>query len=412
MLTNGELLGSYRIIDGLNRGAMGVVYVAEHVLIGRKVALKLIAPELAAQPEAVRLFFREARAANQIAHPNIIQITDLVEGHGDDPCFMVMELLEGHTLGEVIEQEGRLPGARVIEVGVQVADAMAAAHEVGVIHRDLKPENIFLCNRGGDVKILDFGLAHLGSRRRRSRESTVIACGTPLYMSPEQAGSDTVDDRADIYSLGAVLYEAITGKPVFDYESVRDLMLAHISETPEPPSQTGVEVNAELEKLIMECLEKAPEARPRSMRQVAERLAAIGEGARTVTIEAMMADAFERASAELDRMLETFEREPATPEPASAIPTRVPARYDDTLMVRPLRRPQRPRRARRWVAGVAVAVALALAPLWGSISGLAARAAAELAAPILSIAEVDAAPLEIGPALGSAAAKPVGASPD
>jgi serine/threonine-protein kinase len=389
---------------------MGVVYVAEHELIGRKVALKFIAPELAEKPEAVRLFFREARAANQIAHPNIIQITDLVEGDGEDPCFMVMELLEGHTLGEVIEQEGRLPGERVIEIGVQVADAMAAAHENGVIHRDLKPENIFLCNRGGDVKILDFGLAHLGSRRRRSRESTVIACGTPLYMSPEQAGSDAVDERADIYSLGAVLYEAITGKPVFDYESVRDLMLAHISETPEPPSASGLPVNPDLEKLVMECLEKAPEARPRSMRHVAERLDAIGEGARTVTIEAMMADAFEKASAELDRMLETFEREPETPKavPASPVPVPVPRRYDDTLMVRPLRRPPRPRRSRRWVAGLAVAGTLALTPLWEPISTFAARAAAELATPILSIAEVDAAPLE----LGSAAAKPVGAARD
>jgi serine/threonine-protein kinase len=229
-------------------------------------------------------------------------------------------------------------------------------------------------------------------------------------MSPEQAGSDAVDERADIYSLGAVLYEAITGKPVFDYESVRDLMLAHISETPEPPSASGIPVNPDLEKLVMECLEKAPEARPRSMRHVAERLDAIGEGARTVTIEAMMADAFEKASAELDRMLETFEREPETPKavPASPVPVPVPRRYDDTLMVRPLRRPPRPRRSRRWVAGLAVAGTLALTPLWEPISTFAARAAAELATPILSIAEVDAAPLELGPA----AAKPVGAARD
>lgn len=273
MYVPGDVLGSYKIISPLGRGSMGVLYVAEHLLIGRRVALKVIASEIAHHPEAVTLFFREARAANQINHPNIIQITDLVEGFADSPTFLVMEILDGYTLREVLDQEKALTPIRVAEIGARIADAMAAAHRVGVIHRDLKPDNIFMCVGGAsEIKILDFGIANLSG----DSTSSEIACGTPLYISPELAGADGFDERSDVYSLGAMLYEAIAGRPVFDYHSVRDLFVAHVAEAPVGLSlESGAA--AELEAIIMSCLAKSPSSRPASMQTIADALTALAE---------------------------------------------------------------------------------------------------------------------------------------
>ena len=266
MLERNQFVGAYRILECIGRGAMGAVYRAEHELIGRRVALKVIRPEMARHPEAIELFFREARAANQMAHPNIIQITDLVKGDGTTPSFMVMEHLDGFTLRAVLDQEGRLEPRRMLEIAEAIASAMAAAHEAGVIHRDLKPDNIFLCHPDGSVKILDFGIARLvGSHQPEPGDS--LACGTPLYISPEQAGADAIDERTDIYSLGALLYEALAGRPVFEGEGIRDLLTAHIADPPEALVLEGAGASR-LAALVMRCLEKSPEDRPPSMDDV------------------------------------------------------------------------------------------------------------------------------------------------
>lgn len=423
MLRAGQILGSYRIIEQLSRGAMGIVFVAEHALIGRRVALKVIAPEMAENPDAVKLFFREARAANQIEHPNIIQITDLVEAHGEQPCFMVMELLDGHSLGEVIEEERRLPQQRVAEVGAQIADAMDAAHGVGVIHRDLKPDNVFLCHRGGEVKILDFGLAHLGARRRGASERAAVSCGTPLYMSPEQAGADRIDERADIYSLGALLYEALCGSPVFEHESVRDLMLAHIADPPTRLSEReGIEgpIDRELEALVMQCLEKSPEKRPSSMAALSERLRAVArrlaEEARAVAepmvvemrrrsrsehsrtdrdldalIEGLRGEAAEAAEADFDEPYEVIELIPVEPD-RPGLPASSPER-GETLMVRPLPGPRRSA-GRKVLAAVLLVASLALVPFHSEILGFATEAAARFEVglePVISTPSAEAA---------------------
>jgi serine/threonine-protein kinase len=267
----GTRLGPYRIVEPLGAGAMASVYVAEHHLIGRRVAIKVTADHFADHPEALELFFHEARAANRIAHPNIVQVTDLVEARAGDPPFMVMELLDGFTLREVIDATGAIPARRVAEIAESIASAMAAAHEAKVIHRDLKPGNVFLCNRSGAIKVLDFGIARLAGVHASTDELT---CGTPLYISPEQAGADEVDWRTDIYSLGATLYEALAGRPVFDYENVRRLLTAHIADTPEPLELPEPDA-MNLAVLVMRCLEKARRDRPASMDAIADEARAL-----------------------------------------------------------------------------------------------------------------------------------------
>jgi serine/threonine-protein kinase len=269
MLQPGDPIGAYRILEPIGDGAMGAVYLAEHVRIGRRVAIKTIKPALARDADALELFFREACAANQIAHPNIIQITDLCDGDGDQPPFMVMEHLDGFTLREVLDQEGKLEPYRALEIAGALSEAMAAAHSAGVIHRDLKPDNVFLCSPRGAVKVVDFGIAQLAGTREIA--GARIACGTPLYISPEQAGADEIDHRSDIYSLGALLYETLAGRPVFEHDSVRRLLTAHIADLPEELLLTGLGPTR-LAALVMRCIEKAPEDRPRCMAAINDEL--------------------------------------------------------------------------------------------------------------------------------------------
>jgi serine/threonine-protein kinase len=279
-LAPGTQLGSYRISGELSRGSMGQVYAAVHEIIGRRVAIKVIAADLARSPGALELFFREARTANRIAHPNIIQVTDLIASRDHQPTFMVMELLEGETLADRIARRGRLRAGEVVAIARQVADAMVAAHAAGIVHRDLKPDNLFLTRRaGGDfVKVLDFGVANLISGGKGPTPGPPMLCGTPLYMSPEQARLEPTDERTDIYSLGAVLYEAITGRPVFQEDSLRRLRRAHIAEPPVRPSLIHGGPGApppRLEKLIMSCLSKRRSERPSSMGPIVRELDAI-----------------------------------------------------------------------------------------------------------------------------------------
>jgi len=276
----GTVLGSYRLIKLLAEGGMGRVYLAEHTRLGRKVALKVLRSEYSTNGPAIKRFFREARTVNDINHENIIEITDFFEKEGGNNYY-IMELLKGRTLTEVLKEEGALPVPRVIDIAVQVCKALEAVHAAGVIHRDLKPDNIYLTERGGQkdfVKLLDFGVAKLmdvqdGMPVHKTGVGAIL--GTPQYMSPEQAGAKPVDNRTDIYSLGVILYEMVTGRVPLNAETYGEMVIKHLTMTPVSPTDLRdlpQGIPGELEDLIMQCLEKNPNKRPQDMAEIVRRL--------------------------------------------------------------------------------------------------------------------------------------------
>jgi len=195
----GTVLGSYRIVAELGAGAMGRVYRARHVRLGREVAIKVLNPEHAARRDVVERFFREARVANEIDHPHIVEVTDFVEAPGR--AYLVMELLEGRSLRDLVRDRGAYPSiARLRTILAQVCEALHAAHGKGVIHRDLKPDNVFVVERGGAdfAKVLDFGVAKLADPEDHKATTAGMILGTPSYMSPEQALGREVDGRTDV----------------------------------------------------------------------------------------------------------------------------------------------------------------------------------------------------------------------
>jgi len=256
------VLGQYRVLEMLGRGGMGCVYLAEHLKLGRRVALKLLRPEHAERRDAVARFFQEARAVNKIRHRNIVDVTDLVE-LDDGTVFIIMELLDGMSLGKLMRAE-QMDVPRALAILAQICDGLAAAHSVGIVHRDLKPDNIFVIstNDGADlVKLVDFGVAKLLHREDAEVAFETAAgavVGTPTFMSPEQAGGGEVDARSDIYSLGAIMYEMFTGEPIFRGKSFGEFVRKHLNETPVPPRQTpgGRHMDDRLEAIILRCLQK------------------------------------------------------------------------------------------------------------------------------------------------------------
>ena len=260
----------YRIERVLGTGGMGAVYEAEHVEIGKKVALKVLHPQFSRQQDLVARFRREARAASKVGHPNIVDVTDSgTTPEGD--VYFVMERLDGLDLGEVLRHERRIAPDRVVAIGTQVCRALSAAHAAGIIHRDLKPENIFLVSREGVpdfVKVLDFGIAKqdMGNQNSPRRLTTPgIAMGTPEYMAPEQAAGKAIDGRVDIYSVGAILYEMLTADPPHHGANVMEILAKKATESPTPPRELNPDVPEALEEVVMRCLERDPDRRPQTM---------------------------------------------------------------------------------------------------------------------------------------------------
>jgi serine/threonine-protein kinase len=272
LLEAGTVVGSYRLGKLIGEGSIGRVYLGEHVRLGRKVAIKVLRTELAKNARQVSRFFTEARAVNDIAHDNIVAITDFIED-GDHPACIIMELLEGRTLADELASEGPLSPRVVIDYACQLLDALQAVHAKQIVHRDLKPANIFIVRREGRdpaVKLLDFGIAKLDARRQDPTAAGVII-GTPDYMSPEQTYGMEIDHRADIYALGVIMYEMLTGRTPFVGNNLAEVLTLHRTALPRALSSIR-RIPPRLERIVLACLEKQPDDRPSSAAELKDAL--------------------------------------------------------------------------------------------------------------------------------------------
>jgi tetratricopeptide (TPR) repeat protein len=280
-LSAGDRLGRYEILGPLGAGGMGEVYRAKDTELDRDVAIKVLPEAVAQNPDRLARFETEAKAVAKLSHPNILDIHDY--GREGDSTYSVTELLEGETLRERLEG-GALGWRKATEIGASIADGLAAAHQAGIVHRDLKPSNVFL-TADGRVKVLDFGLARYEPEAGGQGETAVptmtrqtdpgTTMGTVGYMSPEQVRGETVDQRSDIFSLGCVLYELVTGTRAFTSDTAAETMTAILREEPTDISASGVMLPQELAGTIRRCLEKRPESRFQSASDLAYNLRTI-----------------------------------------------------------------------------------------------------------------------------------------
>jgi eukaryotic-like serine/threonine-protein kinase len=271
--------GRYELVRSLGSGGMSELYLARDRLLGREVAVKVIRPELAADERSVARFRREARAAAALSHPGIVAIHD-VGVHRDAP-FIVMERVQGRTLGQVIHDEGRLSPDRAAEIGIAVAHALAAAHAADIVHRDVKPGNIML-TESGQVKVLDFGIA-LATRWTPLTEGPVVH-GTAEYMAPEQIRGEGADPRSDVYALGVVLYELLAGHPPFHGETPLAVAYRHLEDTPAPVETHRPDVPPGLAAVLARALAKDRGHRYRSAEEMAGELERVRAGKPASTV--------------------------------------------------------------------------------------------------------------------------------
>ncbi len=275
-------LGPYEIIAPLGAGGMGEVVRARDTRLGREVALKILPESFARESDRLVRFEQEARAVAALNHPNILAVFDVGQHNGSP--FLVSELLEGETLRAVLDH-GALPQRKAIEYAVQIAQGLAAAHEKGIVHRDLKPENVFV-TRDGRIKILDFGLAKLaqkpgaeaaadGITLTSSHTAAGVVMGTASYMAPEQVRGQAVDARTDIFSFGAILYEMLSGKRAFRRDTVPETMTAVLKEDPPDIAESSPTVSPSLDRIVRRCLEKNPEQRFQSAKDLSFALASL-----------------------------------------------------------------------------------------------------------------------------------------
>jgi serine/threonine protein kinase len=267
----GQVLGSYRITEELSTGGMGTIYRAQHELLARPAAVKVLRAGLTTRADAIGRFFTEARAVSAIRHPGIVEVFDF--GYTDDgSAFLAMELLDGETLKSRIAR-GPLRESEARAIGLGIASALAAAHAKGIYHRDLKPDNVFVL-AGDRPKLLDFGVAKLADQREgfsQTVDGTLL--GTPSYMAPEQArAASAIDHRADLYSLGCILYEMVVGAPPFTGVAAGELIAKHLFEDAEPPRTRGAAISPAFEVVVMKLLQKQPNDRYASANDVARAL--------------------------------------------------------------------------------------------------------------------------------------------
>jgi serine/threonine-protein kinase len=326
-----RVLGNrYEVDSVLGQGGMAKVFKGTDRVLGRTVAVKVLSPQFAGDDQFVARFRREAQAAAGLNHPNIVSVFDT--GDQGDVHYIVMEYVEGRTLRDAIRQEGPLHPERAVEITEEVARALAAAHEAGLVHRDVKPGNIMLTSNGSDVKVMDFGIARTTTGDTLTQTAAVL--GTASYLSPEQAQGQSVDARTDIYSLGCVLYEMLTGRPPFAGDSPVSIAYKHVKENPDPPSRLNGDVTPALEAVVMKMLAKNPANRYHTAHELIEDLERVRQGIPTLATPVLPGDTTEMLTRqEADR---------------TAVMTGVPPEEEEG------------RRRRTWLVVLGVLLALAL----------------------------------------------------
>lgn len=291
VLTPGTMVGEYRIEGRIGEGGFGAVYRAHHPLIAKDAAVKVLSAGYAARPEHVSRFLAEARAANQIGHPNIVDIFSFGRLE-DGRHYFVMELVDGVSLREWAREPVSLPQA--LPILERIARALQAAHDHGIVHRDLKPANVLLAWQDDelDLKLIDFGIAKLVDQDPGHRTRTGAFLGTPDYMSPEQCRSQAIDHRSDIYAFGVLAYRLITGRKLFEGDSAMDVMVCHMSEAPPRASEVRPGLPPAFDDALAALLAKAPDDRPSSITEAYRRLAdaAVGQSAPGQTAEGQAAE--------------------------------------------------------------------------------------------------------------------------
>jgi serine/threonine-protein kinase len=340
-----QTLGRYRLLGELGRGAMGVVYRAEDPMLSRTVAIKTInmVADVEERAEYEKRFYQEAKAAGGLSHPNVVTIYDI--GHAGDVVYMAMEYVEGTELRDLLSR-GRLDAAAAVDIAAQVAEGLAYAHARGVVHRDVKPANIMVA-RDGPAKIMDFGIARI--RASDVKTQTGMLLGSPKYMAPEQLLGSPVDPRCDIFSLGVVLYEALTGAPPFSGADISQIMYQIVHATPPPPSAVNSRVPPMLDLIVAKALAKDPAARYQDARALAADLRACRA---QVAARAAAADADDtltlpppRAAPQPAEASQTLRIEPppspapsrtAPPRPESGARLRISHRFDSLEATRRL----------------------------------------------------------------------------
>jgi len=282
----GDLVGQvvadrYHVVKKLGEGGMGQVYLAEHVKMGRRSAIKVMNPSMVHDPDAVARFNREASNASRITHPNVCAIYDFGETP-DGLIYLAMEFIEGEPLTDLIEREGALPVPRAAAIFLQTADALQAAHDLGIVHRDLKPDNIMLSRRkgGGDtVKVVDFGIAKAvgGNEAGQKVTKTGLVVGTPEFMSPEQLSGDTLDGRSDLYSLALVFFRMLSGKLPFEATSVQETMIKRLTDEPTKLAEARPDLSfpAGLQPVLDAALARTPTERYQTVAKFAADVAAV-----------------------------------------------------------------------------------------------------------------------------------------
>ncbi|MBL8786069.1 MAG: serine/threonine protein kinase, partial [Deltaproteobacteria bacterium] len=357
--------GKYTLISKLGEGGMGSVYLAEQQTMGRQVAIKVLRREFSQNRMAIKRFLREARAASKLAHHNTITVYDFGQSN-DGLLYLVMERLAGRPLADILDQDGALPPERAVHILAQICDSLSEAHKAGITHRDLKPENIFIEEKVGNpdfVKVLDFGIAKMqGDETTTQATAAGMICGTPSYMSPEQAMGKDIDGRSDIYALGVLLYEMLTNLKPFEGDTPMEVMLKHINEpSPDVFQRTGVQVPQGLQDALDRLLAKKVEKRPQDC-QEAKKLIIAGLGTPLVgpvlsTAEVSPA----RKRRATDDRLQSLEKTGLSPAVSAPGP----------VMAVPARRTRTPW---AWVAAAVVLIgvaALVIGLLAGSESGAA-----------------------------------------
>jgi serine/threonine-protein kinase len=342
------LADKYRIVRQIGQGGMGAVYEAEHLVIGRRVAVKTLHAEYAHRSELVTRFHREAQAASRIGHLNIVEVLDFGKDEHDAP-FLVMEFLEGRSLAGTLQRDGTFPVERAADVIGQTLAALDAAHAKGIIHRDLKPENIFLTDHGGRtdfVKLLDFGISKFQTGFGEAKLTTTgVTLGTPYYMAPEQAaGESDLDHRVDVYAMGAVLYESLTGRPPYEGSNYNALLAQILSTDPVPLLEFRPDVDPLLEQVV----------RTAMARRRTDRFASAGAMLEALLPFGATRTPFERTGTGKRKALEERRRAahlPTVPAPEAAAPAAEPRAASDALALQRTATPDelpaaQPRRSR------------------------------------------------------------------